>query len=62
MSMIKRGHSETKRPSVVSSTKRCSSCGHCDSNSSVCPKCKGSMVEATIETKTNCVNGICRID
>jgi len=64
MSMIKRGHSDTGRPSVVSSSKKCSQCGHCDSSSQVCPKCEGVMVPVVFETEapTNCKNGICRLD
>lgn len=64
MSMIKRGHSDGSRPSVISSAKKCSQCGHCDKYSSVCPKCQGQMVEVVVDTEINdkCPGGICKLE
>ena len=50
MAMIKRGHSDTGSPSVVSSTKKCSKCGYIDATAIVCPKCQGNMLEAIMDT------------
>jgi ribosomal protein L32 len=63
MSMIKRGHSDSSRPSVISSSKKCTKCGHCDRSSQVCPKCEGTMIDVVVESQDqgNCKDGICRL-
>jgi len=69
MSMIKRGHSEPTRPTVISSMKKCAMCGHVDNTSTICPKCEGAMVVVLVDNPPeekpsgcNCVGRICRID
>lgn len=71
MSMIKRGHSDSSRPSVISSVRRCAQCGHCDNFSFTCPKCQGRMTESIIDSGVNdkdcdedCErsNGTCKLD
>lgn len=65
MSMIKRGHSDNSRPSIISSSRVCKNCGYSDSASKVCPKCQGVMVLECNDPKPdsgNCPNGICSID
>ena len=56
MSMIKRGHSENSKPTVISFTRKCTKCGHTGSTS-LCPKCQGKMVETN-----KCQNGTCTLD
>jgi len=62
--MIKRGHSDTGRPSVISSVKKCLQCGYVDATATVCPKCQGNMVEAIVAEQPDdeqCPGGICPI-
>jgi len=64
MAMIKRGHSDTGRPSVISSSKKCSKCGYVDATAVVCPRCQGGMIEAIVDTTPDaesCPSGICPI-
>jgi rubrerythrin len=65
MTMIKRGHSDTNRPSVISSTKKCLKCGTTHDSQKVCPVCKAQMSDVLVESRPDddrCPGGICRID
>jgi len=65
MSMIKRGHSDTSRPSVISATRKCTQCGTTHASSRVCPACQGQMRDVIVDNRPDddkCPGGICNLD
>jgi hypothetical protein len=67
MGMIKRGHSDNSRPSVISTTKKCLKCGRTHDSSKSCPFCEAdsaSMRDVLVEKKLDdrCPGGICKLD